>query len=214
MKRIDTIKSFGFFCLLISLTGVPFLANAQEISDEPSTIIEQQLEDLTAADEDVETEDDAYLQQMHHFLKEPINLNYADAGLLEQLNILSPLQISNLISYRRLLGNFISIYELQAVPAWNLELIHRIGPYITVSEKTEVFQSLQKRLQNGEQSLLVRASQVLERSKGYLSDSSDAKSYYPGSPGKLLVRYKYRSGNQLQYGITAAVFKRCTEVWL
>jgi hypothetical protein len=59
---------------------------------------------------------------MQHFLKEPINLNYADAGLLEQLNLLSPVQISNLLSYRKLLGNFISIYELQAIPAWNLQL--------------------------------------------------------------------------------------------
>src|SRR3569623_374632 len=104
-------------------------------------MIEQQLEDITASNEDAETEDDAYLQQMQHFLKEPLNLNYADAGLLEQLNLLSPLQISNFLSYRKLLGNFLNIYELQAIPACDLELIRQIRPYITVQQKTSVAES-------------------------------------------------------------------------
>jgi len=189
--------------LIIAMIAFPVLVRAQDISDEPPPAIEQQLEDITAANEDVETEDDAYLQQLRHFLKEPVNLNYADAGLLEQLNLLSPLQIANLLSYRKLLGNFLTIYELQAIPSWNLDLIRRIRPYVTIAEKSEVFKSLQKRLRNGEQSLLIRSSQILEKSKGYLLDSSEAKNYYPGSPQKLLLRYKYRSGNLLQYGFTA-----------
>jgi hypothetical protein len=49
----------------------------------------------------------------------------------------------------------------------------------------------------------MRGAQVLEKSKGYLLDSSNAKNYYPGSPQKLLVRYKYKFGNLLQYGFTA-----------
>ncbi len=198
MKINEIISALAFLCLLS-----PVAVNAQEITGEPPANVEQQLEDVTAANEDVETEDDGYLQQLHHFLKEPINLNYADAGLLEQLNILSPLQIANLLSYRKLLGNFINIYELQAIPLWNFDLIRRIRPYITVSQKTEVFLSLRKRLKNGGSSLLIRTSRVLEKSKGYLLDSSEAKNYYPGSPQKVLVRYKYRSGNLLQYGFTA-----------
>lgn len=176
---------------------------AQEIPDEPPERIEQQLEDLTAANEDAETEDDAYLQDMIHFLKEPLNLNYADAGLLQELNLLSPVQINNLISYRKLFGNFLSIYELQAIPTWNLDLIRKMRPYITVAEKPAIFKSLKERLKNGERVLLFRTSQVLERSRGYLLDSSTATNYYPGSPQKALVRYKYRSGNFLQYGFTA-----------
>lgn len=179
---------------------MPLSVTAQE---ESPAVLEQQLEDITAANEDVETEDDAYLQQLHHFLKEPINLNFADAGILEQLNLLSPIQINNLISYRKLLGNFLSIYELQAIPSWDLNLINRVRPYVTVAQKTVVFQSLLSRLKTGESSLLIRATQVLEKSKGYLLDSSLAKNYYPGSPQKILVRYKYRSGNLLQYGFTA-----------
>jgi hypothetical protein len=140
---------------------------------------------------------------LNHFLRHPINLNYTDAGVLEQLHLLTPLQISNFFSYRKLLGNFLSIYELQAIPTWDLVIIRRIRPYITVSQKTEVFNSISKRIKNGESSLLIRGTQVIEKSKGYLLDSNDAKNYYQGSAQKLLVRYKYRFGNLLQFGLTA-----------
>ena len=69
---------------------------------------------------------------MNFFLKHPVNLNDADAGVLEQLNLLSPVQIANLLSYRKLFGNFISIYELQGIPMWDLQLIRKIRPFITV----------------------------------------------------------------------------------
>ncbi|MGN6194503.1 MAG: ComEA family DNA-binding protein, partial [Ginsengibacter sp.] len=173
------------------------------IGDEPPEMIEQQLEDITASNEDAETEDDAYLQQMQHFLKEPLNLNYADAGLLEQLNLLSPLQISNLLSYRKLLGNFLNIYELQAIPGWDLQLIRQMRPYITVQQKTSVTESFKKRLKNGDHTILLRMTETLQKSKGFLLDSSTAKNYYPGNGQKLLLRHKYKSGNHLQYGFTA-----------
>ncbi|MEO7835533.1 MAG: helix-hairpin-helix domain-containing protein, partial [Ginsengibacter sp.] len=187
----------------IFILGISNPIKAQEISNEPDPVIQQQLEDLTATNEDVATENDSYFQEMQHFLKEPINLNYADAGLLEELKLLNPVQINNLLSYRKLLGNFLSIYELQAVPAWNLELIRRIRPFITIAQKTDVFQSLNERLKNGNRTLLFRATQTLERSKGFLLGSSDVKNFYPGSPQKILVRYKYKSGNLLQYVFTA-----------
>lgn len=162
--------------------------------------MEEQLENLTRANEDAITEDDAYLQEMRHFLKEPLNLNYADAGLLQELRLLTPVQISNLLVYRKLFGNLINIYELQAIPGWDVYLIRKIRPYITVSEKIILAKSIGSRLKNGEASLLLRATQMLEKSKGYLKDSG---SFYPGSPQKILLRYKYKFRNLLQYGFTA-----------
>jgi hypothetical protein len=183
--------------MLISASNVV----AQLPVDPPES--EQQLEDLTEANEDKVTEDDSYLQDMDYFFKNPVNLNDADAGVLEQMHILSPVQIGNLLSYRKLLGNFINIYELQAVPGWSPQLIKKIRPYITVAERTEIFHSLSQRLKKGDRTLMIKLSQVLERSKGYLLDSSIAKNYYSGSPQKLLVRYKYQFGKLLQYGFTA-----------
>jgi hypothetical protein len=202
LKKNNFLKKFMQIAVFITLGFGYSSANAQELP-EPPKMIEEQLENLTEANEDEITEDDSYAQEMHHFIKQPVNLNYADAGILEQLHLLSPIQISNLFAYRKLLGGFISIYEIQAIPGWDLTLIRRIRPYITVSQKTEVFNSLSKRLKNGDHTLLIRSTQIIEKSKGYLLDSSEAKNYYPGSPQKILVRYKYRRGNLLQYGFTA-----------
>jgi hypothetical protein len=116
---ISYTKSF-LLILAINFTGYACAQETPLNPTEPPPIVEQQLEDLTEANEDVVTEDDSYLQEMQHFLKNPINLNYADAGTLEQLNLLSPIQISNLLTYRKLLGNFINIYEIQAIPGWNI----------------------------------------------------------------------------------------------
>ncbi len=200
------IKFFSstIICLFLCIS-VEF-AKAQVVPPdptEPPPVVEQQLENLTESNDDVETEDDSYLQGLAHFIKNPINLNYADEGLLQELKLLSPIQIGNLISYRNLLGNFINIYELQAIPDLDATLIRRIRPYVTVSIKVDVFNSLGSRLKNGENTLLLRATQVLEKSRGYLLDSSTATNFYPGSPQKLLVRYKYIFKNLLQYGITA-----------
>ena len=190
-------------CFTFLLQCIFYSAKAQETPATPPVIIEQQLENLTENSEDVETEDDSYLQAMQQFLDDPVNLNTASESDLKELKILTALQIQNLISYRNLFGNLINIYELQAVPGWNVSLIRKIRPYITVDIQASLFTSLGTRLKNGKQTVMARVTQVLERSKGYLLDSSVAKSFYPGSPQKLFLRYKYAYKNLLQYGITA-----------
>ena len=164
---------------------------------------EQQLENITANNEDQETEDDSYLQQLVQFLKNPVELNEADAADLNQLRILTPIQVQNFILYRNLVGKLIDIYELQAVPGWDIGSIQKIRPYISVSNKISIAASLKTRLKNGEHNILLRGSQVPERSKGYQIDSSTATNFYPGSPQKLLLRYKYNYKNLFQYGIVA-----------
>ncbi|MEO6682420.1 MAG: helix-hairpin-helix domain-containing protein [Ginsengibacter sp.] len=173
------------------------------VRTEPPTTVEEQLEDLTEANEDAVPDDDSFLQDMMYFLKEPINLNYADEGLLQQLKLLSPIQIANLLLYRKAFGNFLHHYEIQAVPYWDIQTIQKILPYITVSEKADVVKSISSRLKGGDQTLLVRGTQVLEKSKGNLIDSNTAKNFYPGSPQRVLVRYRYKYKNSLQYGVTA-----------
>ena len=174
-----------------------------QVTELPSTSTEQQLENITENNADAETEDDSYLQEMAQFIKNPVDLNTADENILKDLRILSPLQVQNLLLYRALLGRLLNMYELQAVPGWNLQTIRKIQPYITVTNAVKIFERIGKRLKRGERSLLLRATQVLERSKGYLTDPSAATNYYRGSPQKLLLRYKYLYKNLLQYGILA-----------
>lgn len=169
----------------------------------PSTATEQQLENITENSEDAETEDDSYLQEMKQFQSDPVNLNSADEALLKELLVLTPIQIQNLIAYRTVFGKMISIYELQAIPGWNVRTIQKLLPYVTVNSSVNVVADMSQRINRGQHSIMARVSQTLERSRGYLIDSSAATNFYPGSPQKLMLRYKYVYKNLLQYGIVA-----------
>ena len=95
--------------------------NAQDIPP----VIEQRLELTIEADES-ETEDDQFIQQLEYYKKNPLNLNTVTQELLINLRILSPLQIHHFLNYRKLFGELSSIYELQAVPLWDIETIKNI----------------------------------------------------------------------------------------
>ncbi len=212
LKRYAVIHRL--YKLLIAYCFLPIVfclfpvAIFSQTPETPATTTEQQLENITENNEDTETEDDYYLQQMHQYIKKPINLNTVDENDLKELRILNPAQIKNFIAYRNLFGKFIHIYELQAIPNWTIELIQKLRPYVLVSDKTELLHSIRNRLKEGEHSILARMTQTPEKAKGFLIDSSVATTPreaegYPGSPQKLLLRYKYQFKNLLQYGIVA-----------
>ncbi len=183
------------FFILLSIHFLLIPCSGQEI---PVTT-EQQLENLTDA-EQAETEDDTYLQELEHFKNNPVNLNTADADELKQLRILTGLQIANLISYRNLFGKLISIYELQAVPSWDILTIKKIVRFVTTDVNVSIKEEAGKRFNEGEHSLLLRVTQVLEKSDGFNQSTPGTK--YLGSPQKLLFRYRYTYRNLLQFGLT------------
>ena len=176
---------------------------AAQVAEPVTPNTEQQLENITENKEDIETEDDGYLQQMVQYSKNPVELNDADAAELTQLRLLTPLQVEYFILYRNLVGKLIDLYELQAVPGWDIATIQKIRLYVNVSIQVLATAALKQRFKNGEHSLLIRGSQVPERSKGYLLDSSTANNFYPGSPQKYLLRYSYTFRDLFQYGIVA-----------
>ena len=138
------------FILLVVIFFYPELV--AQVPETTTTNTEQQLENITENNEDLETEDDTYLQQMIQFIKNPVNLNDADAADLKELRILTPIQIQNFILYRTLTGKLVDMYELQAVPGWDIATIKKIRPYISVSLKISVENTLHTRFRNAEHS--------------------------------------------------------------
>lgn len=186
-----------YFCFILIFCVCFFSAVAQE-----TQVTEQQVENITEADES-ETEDDSYIQSLQQYLRNKLNLNTATEVELKEFPFLTPLHIASFINYRRLFGKLISIYELQAVPGWDVETIQKMLPFITVGAALSTKEDLRLRLKDGEHSILSRATYVFEKSRGFrLKGDTTASSFYPGSRERLLVRYKYQYKNLLQYGIT------------
>jgi hypothetical protein len=186
--------------------AIPFILFVVQLStlkilgQEIPPVTEQQLENL-ADNDPTESEDDSYLLQLEHFKKHPLNLNEADATVLKEFFFLSALQIDHLLSYQKLLGKFISIYELQSVPGWDIATIRKILPYVIVSDVQTFKEGLNNRIRKGDHSLLLRVSATLERSEGFYSDVGATK--YLGGRERLFLRYRYQYKNLLQYGISA-----------
>jgi len=192
------MKKIALILLLISCsTFQPSFS--QQTSPATSSAMEQQLESLTEVDEDAEPEDDSYWQQLEEYRKHPMNLNTADENELNELGVLTALQISHLISYRTLLGNFIDIHELQSVPGWDLSLIRHLLPFITVSVPFSLKENMLTRIRGGNHSILLRVSQVLEKAAGYRDVAGERS--YGGSMQHVFFRYRCSYKNLLQFGL-------------
>jgi hypothetical protein len=174
-----------------------FLTLACSAQDLPATT-QQQLENIAEANEE-DPQDDNLLQQLDYFKKHPINLNTATTEELQSLKILTDLQIANFIQYRNLLGTLINIYELQAVPTWDVLTIQKVLRYIIIGNTISVKENFLRRFQNGDQSILFRFSRVLEKSKGY---NVNLPSHYLGDRNHLMFRYRYQYKDLLYFGVT------------
>jgi len=182
------------FIIALLLVFVSAVSAAQELP----VATQQQLEALTDAVQS-ETEDDGYLQQLEQYRHHPLDINAADVTEWRELHLLSDWQIDNLLSYRKLLGYFTSLYELQAVPGWDIAIIRKIIPFLTMGNAVPVARDMLQRLKEGEHSLILRMSQVLEKTRAYTDAVANG---YRGSPQRLFLRYRYSYKNLLQAGIT------------
>ena len=180
-------------CLLLALWLPVGVVWAQEVP----LRTQQQLEVLAEALE-ADPEDDQWLQQLEEFRKHPLSINKATAEELRSLRLLTDLQVWNLLQYRQKLGALVDVYELQAVPGWDVSLIQRLLPFITVREDLVVRETLRRRLKEGSHNFLLSMARVLETQKGYRALSANR---YLGSPDHVQFRYQYRHKNLLQYGL-------------
>jgi hypothetical protein len=184
--------------MILILSFISCCSCCRSFSQETPPAGEQQLESLTEV-EDAEPEDDSYWQRLEDYRRHPVNLNSADENELKELGVLTALQVSHLISYRALLGNFIDIHELQSIPGWDVSLIRRLLPFITISLPFQLKEDLLARMRGGDHSLLLRISQVLEKAAGYRGPPAERT--YTGSMQHIFFRYRYSYKNLLQFGL-------------
>ena len=173
--------------------------NARQQEETLPAVMENNLEKETAGTESV-SEDDAQWQQLNTLSRHRVQLNTADEATLQSIGLLTPLQISNLLQYRLLLGDLLSIYELQAVPGFEPDVIRRILPYVMVGNDLSPHYTLYDYLHKGDHTFLLRYARPLEKAKGYLHTDSTLPAY-GGSPEKLFMRYRYSFPRYISWGI-------------
>ena len=83
--------------------------------------------------------------------------------------------------------------------AWDVNTIRKLLPFVTAATPVSLAEEAGKRFSDGDHSLLLRVSQVLEKADGF--DKSTSGTKYLGSPQRIFFRYRYTYKNLLQFGL-------------
>lgn len=136
-------------------------------------------------------------------LVQPLDLNLVTRDELSALTFLSVAQLSAFFAYRREFGPFLSLYELQAIPEFDLADIRKVLPFVSLEENSP---GLRKGFRHPTQHyLMFRAERLMETQKGFTSVDTSARSSsrYVGKPWQWYGRFRYARPGRYSFGITA-----------
>ena len=173
------------------------------------TSTQQKLENLAESSQNEEEDYTSLLETLEHYRAHPINLNNTNTAQLDELGLLSKIQIENLLSHIDQNGKLISIYELQSIDGFDKSTIEKILPFVKVTDITdEPHASLKEILKHGSNEITLRGQQTLEEQKGFSQIDSTGinnapNSRYIGSPLKIYTRYRFTYRNNISVGFTA-----------
>lgn len=189
------------FCILLFSAFCTF-TYGQNVQENPlvAAIVEDFLENNDTEDFDFNT----IFENLNFYYQNPIDINKATEDELRDLLIINETQIRHFLDHRDKFGDFLTIYELQAIPSWNLPFIKNIVPFLTINrgfEKLYAFDWKQF-YKSGDSDLFLKTKRVLQVREGYRPDESGIPAY-AGDPNSYYLRYRYQAGDYFRFGITA-----------
>ncbi len=184
MKRIIT------HIAILLLLGIQ--AFAQQVK-RPEINMDEFIQKLSAVQQDDSNYEDLYESLMQFYLN-PLDLNRANADELRSLNILSEIQIANLLDHILRHGKLLSLYELQTITGFDLQTIQYLLPFAVVRDGLSPSSITGILNRATDHFLVVRNEQTLEKAKGYTEGD------YLGSPQKLYLRYRLQHPKDFSLG--------------
>ena len=196
------MKAFAFAVLSI------VCAESFAQDDEKQRIIERRIEFIGENLEDSDLDLTAFLDEMYHFLEEPINLNQTHFEELSRLHLLSDVQMQSIINYRNNYGAFITIYELKAIEELDEITIEMILPFVTVGEVKKDEFNWKNVFTRGSHEIFTRYDRVIQQKTGYIEQpdsvlAENPNKQYLGSPDHLYFRYRTQYKDRVSWGVTA-----------
>ena len=177
-------------------------------SQNKSEIIQQRIEFISERYQSENMDLTNIIEQLDYYFEHPINLNYTDGLELEDLGLLTALQIGDLILHRKLFGKFISIYELQSLTYWDLETILLVKPFVRVDDKLDNLHiTFKEAIEQGKFETFLRYQPTVEKKQGYdkVPDSilQSSNNYYYGNSDRYYTRLRYTYKTNISIGVTA-----------
>ncbi len=192
-------------CLIILSLCYTTAAHAQNYRKNEINIenFVEELFGMQTGDEDYEDLYEGLLQ----LLLNPVALNKATPEEMKSVFILTPIQISNFFEYRASFGPLISIYELQAIPEFDLVTIYKLLPFVTLQEREQIQGSLWDRVRSSRESyLILRQRRIWETRRGFTPadtlSGGRISSRYLGDPNDVYGRFRIQHSKDFSLGFT------------
>ena len=204
MKKILSQLLIYHLSILILFTG---LANGQEFPRRAPEF-DRLAQELFAEVQSDQVPYENLYGTLLGLYQSPLNLNLASAEELRALPLLREAQVAALLAHRRATGPLLSVYELQAVPGWDVRTIERVAPFVTVAglSANAARGPLWQRIKNEENNAaLLRYERGLQTRRGYSPvDTFQGRPTlrYLGSPDAVALRYRVSHAHDFSLGFT------------
>lgn len=178
-------------CLFYSVT-----ANSQSTAYPLESIIESLVEEE-------QTDEQVFpIESIYNISLGQIYINSAQVVQLVDANLLSPIHTHALDIYIQINGPLISLYELQAVPHFSLNVIKQILPFISIKESNlQPKSSILRQVKAGRNQVILRWGQIMEMQNAYIPSQTGSK--FRGNRSRLYFKYRHQQSGKLSFGVTA-----------
>jgi hypothetical protein len=193
--------------LVIVILFFMYRALSQLSDIEKDIIIERTIEFISESNEAADIDYTTFIEDFYLLIDNPLNINQASFEDLTRLNLLSDIQIQEILDYRYRYKQFLTIYELGAIASIDRNTVQVILPFIFVGAVVEKRVNWKNALKYGKHDVLMRYQRVIEEKEGYqsLPDSillENPNKVYQGNPDRYYIRHRYTYKNKISYGFT------------
>lgn len=198
---MNRLLKYCFCLLVVCAITISYAQDKSEVIQQRIEFISEQLES-----EDIDLTN--VIEALNYYYEHPININNTSTEELQELNLLTDIQIADLMLHIRMHGKLLTIYELQSLAYWDMQMIQLVLPFIRVDDRLENLHiSFKEALKQGDFEWYARYQRTPEEKNGYqnVTDSllANSNSYYYGNPDRYYTRFRYSYKTNISIGFTA-----------
>lgn len=163
--------------------------------DAVERIISDRLEALAIDNPDLENDLTYLVERLRHYYEHPIPMNKNCEEAIRELQLLSEIQVKELMSHIEINGPIRALEELQQLNSLKNEEILTLKPFVRPGTDILTYQNTIEK--SSEHRLILRGKRLIQKSKAYKLPRS-----YIGDPNAIYGRYDYTLRKFLRAGFT------------
>jgi len=165
------------------------IISAQQNEDEENILLNRLFEENAEISENIQ--DYGIYERMDYLKNHKIDINKATKEEFSEIPFLNINQINDIIDYREKNGNFVSLYELQAIKSISSDLVLQLIPYLKIEDNPPIELINKKEFDND---LFIYTSHSLKSNEPIITDKDTIDNSYSFlKPNTYHTRLRYMS---------------------